>query len=274
MSDFLTAMAATSRLRAEGMREGLGETELASRASSAPPAAGLELSGEGFDLIAETKLASPSEGRLTEAGDDARTVAGLASEFEEAGAAALSVLTEPARFAGDITHLESVAAVARIPVMRKDFLVDPIQVLEARAAGASGVLLIARIVEPRLLRGMTDLALGLGMFVLVELFDEADVEPASHVFDREVLVGVNARDLTTLEVDRERHRLMAGMLPRHLALVAESGILNADDAVRVAALGYRLALVGTSLVSSSNPRKLAAEMIVAGREAVSVKETT
>lgn len=274
MSDFLTAMAATSRLRAEAVRERLGETELTSRASAARPPVALELSGDGFDLIAEAKLASPSEGRLAAHGEDVRTVVGLATELEEAGAAALSVLTEPARFAGDITHLESVAAAARIPVMRKDFLVDPIQVLEARAAGASGVLLIARVVEPPLLVEMTDLALGLGMFALVELFDEADLEPASPVFDREVLVGVNARDLTTLEVARERHRLMAGMLPGHLALVAESGILGADDAARVAGLGYRLALVGTSLVASSNPRKLAAEMIAAGREAMGVRGAT
>lgn len=271
MSDFLRSMTVASRIRAEGVREKRGETELISRAKTAPPPLGLELSSEGFDLIAEAKLASPSEGRLAADGEDEKTVVGLARELQEAGAASLSVLTEPGRFAGDIAHLESVAAVARVPVMRKDFLVDPIQVLEARAAGASGVLLIARIVEPRLLVEMTDLALDLGMFALVELFGEADLEPASHVFDRSVLLGVNARDLTTLQVDRKRHSLMAGLLPGHLALVAESGILEADDARRVAGLGYRLALVGTSLVSSSSPRDLAAEMIEAGRAAVGVR---
>jgi indole-3-glycerol phosphate synthase len=274
MSDFLTAMAAASRLRAEAVRREPGEAELTSRASSGRPALGLEVADEGFDLIAEAKLASPSEGRLTADGDDARTVLDLSTDLEGAGAAALSVLTEPARFAGDIAHLETVAGVARIPVMRKDFLVDPIQVLEARAAGASGVLLIARIVDPALLVEMTDLAIELGMFALVELFDEADIRPASRVFDREILVGVNARDLTSLQVDRQRHGVMAGTLPGHLPLVAESGIFDAEDARRVAALGYRLALVGTSLVSSPDPGELASEMIAAGRSAVGVRGRT
>lgn len=271
MSDFLTAMASASRLRAEGVREGLGETELSSRASSARPPVALSLSEEGFDLIAEAKLASPSEGRLAAGENDVETVLDLASLLEGAGSAALSVLTEPSRFAGDIGHLERIAARAGIPVMRKDFLVDPIQVLEARAVGASGILLIARIFEPRLLLEMTDLVLDLGMFALVEVFDESDLETASEVFDREILVGVNARDLTTLGVDQERHSRMAEMLPGHLPLVAESGILGADDARRVADLGYRLGLVGTGLVSSSHPKELASEMIEAGRRAAGVK---
>lgn len=274
MSDFLTAMASASRLRAEGVRDGLGETELASRASSAPPPVNLELSEEGFDLIAEAKLASPSEGRLAMSGDDGEAVVRLASQLEEAGPAALSVLTEPARFAGDLAHLESVAAKARIPVMRKDFLVDPIQVLEARAVGASGVLLIARIVEPDQLVELADLVLELGMFALVELFDETDLDTASQVFDRKILVGVNARDLTTLHVDGGRHSRFVEMLPGHLPLVAESGILDSADARKVAALGYRLALVGTSLVSSPDPAGLAADMIRAGRSAVGVKGAT
>ena len=274
MSDFLSSMAAASRLRAQAVRRESGEEELVSKVSFARAAVQLELSVEGFDLIAEPKLSSPSEGRLAMEDDDCETVTRLASELEDAGAAALSVLTEPSRFAGYIAHLESVVTAVRTPVMRKDFLVDPIQVLEARAAGASGVLLIARIVGPRLLVEMTDLALDLGMFVLVELFDEADLETASHVFDREVLVGVNARDLSTLRVERDRHGRMAGLLPADLTLVAESGIFDADDAGRVAGLGYRLALVGTSLVSSPHPQELAAGMIAAGRAGAAVKEAT
>ncbi len=274
MSDFLASMAASSRIRAQEVRESPGEAELTSRVSSARPAIQLELSDDGFDLIAEPKLSSPSEGRLSTQGDDGGTVVRLASEFEDAGAAALSVLTEPSRFAGDFAHLPSVAAVAGIPVMRKDFLVDPIQVLEARAAGASGVLLIARMVGSGLLVEMTDLALDLGMFVLVELFDEADLDAASHVFDREVLVGVNARDLSTLQVDSDRHSRMAGLLPANLTLVAESGIFDADDAGRVAGLGYRLGLVGTSLVSTPHPGELAAAMIVAGRAGAYVEEAS
>ena len=266
MSDFLAAMAAASRLRAEGVRTGPGATELPSRASSAGPPKPLQLSDAGFDLIAEAKLASPSEGRLAGPGDNAE-VQRLALALTSSGPAALSILTEPSRFDGHIDHLESVAGKVDVPVMRKDFLVDPIQVFEARAAGGSGVLLVARILTESMLVEMADLALDLGMFVLVELFDETDLDIASSVFDRPVLVGVNARDLSTLEVHPERHDRMVGELPPHLPLVAESGILVPDDARRVSDLGYSLALVGTALVSNDEPARLATEMLRAGRAA-------
>lgn len=266
MSDFLAAMAAASRLRAEGVRTGPGAAELPSRASSAGPPRPLRLSDAGFDLIAEAKLASPSEGRLAGPGDDAEVVR-LASALAASGPAALSILTEPSRFDGHLDHLERVAGMVDVPAMRKDFLVDPIQVFEARAAGGSGVLLVARILTERMLVEMADLALDLGMFVLVELFDETDLDIASPVFDRAVLVGVNARDLSTLEVHPERHARMVGELPAHLPLVAESGISVPDDARRVSDLGYSLALVGTALVSNDEPAVLATEMLRAGRAA-------
>ena len=269
MSDFLAAMAVASRLRAEGVRNGPGATELSARASSAGPPRPLHLSDSGFDLIAEAKLASPSEGRLVR-GDDDAAVLRLASALAASGPAALSILTEPSRFDGHLGHLESVAGIVDVPVMRKDFLVDPIQVLEARAAGGSGVLLIARILTGNRLVEMADLALDLGMFVLVELFDETDLDVASFVFDRNVLVGVNARDLSTLEVDPGRHARMVGELPNDLALVAESGIIRPDDARKVSDLGYRLALVGTALVSHREPGVLATEMLAAGRAARAV----
>lgn len=267
MSDFLAAMAAASRSRAESVRKGPGAARLPSRASSAGPAVPLHLSSAGFDLIAEAKLASPSLGRLAKPADDLTVVVELASDLASSGPAALSVLTEPSRFAGHLDHLELVAARLDLPVMRKDFLVDPVQVFEARAVGASGVLLVARILTPRLLLEMTDLALDLGMFVLVELFDKEDLEVASAVFDRDVLIGVNARDLSTLQVDRARHEQMIGELPIQLPLVAESGIAVPEDAHRVASLGYRLALIGTSLVLSDDPVRLAGEMLRAGRTA-------
>lgn len=272
MSDFLSAMAASSRLRAEEVRGRLSEADLTSKVSSARPPARLELSDEGFDLIAEAKLASPSEGRLAAGDDDTATVVELASALAASGAAAISILTEPSRFDGNIGHLEMVTSELDLPVMRKDFLVDTVQVLESRAAGASGVLLIARLSEASVLVEMTDLALSLGMFVLVEVFEEADLDVASAVFDREILVGVNARDLATLDVDVERHRKLSFLLPDHLPLVAESGVLDGSDAADVALMGYRLALVGSSLVSSRDPAGLAAEMIGAGRGAVGVKE--
>jgi indole-3-glycerol phosphate synthase len=269
MSDFLAAMAASSLLRADGVRTSLGASELDRRAHSAGPVRQLTLSDAGFDVIAETKLASPSEGPIADPAGT-RLLEATAEEFAVSGAAAISVLTEPEAFGGELAHLTAVAGAVDLPVMRKDFLVDPIQVLEARGAGASGVLLIARILDAGLLEEMTDLTLELGMFALVELFEADDLEIASGVFDRQVLVGVNCRDLGTLRVDRGRHAELVAHLPEHLPRVAESGLLTTDDVVRVADLGYQLALVGSSLMKSDHPGRSAGELISAGRSRLAV----
>jgi indole-3-glycerol phosphate synthase len=225
----------------------------------------LRLDDGGFDLIAEAKLASPSGGRLAVADDSTQTVVTMATELAATDAAAISVLTEPDRFDGDMVHLELITQTVHLPVLRKDFLVDPIQVLEARAGGASGVLLIVRIVESSQLVEMTDLVLALGMFCLVEIFDESDLDAAAAVFDREILLGVNARDLGTLQIDPSRHERLAPHLPAHIPTVAESGVHEADDVSRIASLGYRLALVGTALTKSVDPSGLANSMIESGR---------
>lgn len=266
MSDFLAEMSRASFRRAAALHgEGV---DLGALLGSAPPPMPLDLAEGGFDVMAEAKFASPSEGRLLvgEAGSD-RAVA-LARSYAESGAAAISVLTEETRFAGSIEHLESVAASCPVPVMRKDFLVDPVQVLEARARGASGVLLIARMLSRDLLEEMTDLAIAHGMFVLVEVFDRKDLERAAPVFDREVLVGVNSRDLVTLEVDPTRFADLAPHLPDHLPAVAESGISAVDQVTAAVALGYRLALVGSSLVTDPRPAARLRELIGAGRAAL------
>ena len=265
MSDFLSSMAASSLLRAEGVRARVGVEGLRSRVASARPAQPLSLDPSGFDLIAETKLASPSEGRIAGEAEDSEEVVVLAGEMADAGAVAISVLTEPDSFDGDINHLHAVATSLSVPVMRKDFLVDPIQVLEARAFGASGVLLIARITGKSKLEEMTDLARELGMFVLVEVFEEEELDVASAVFDRDVLIGVNARDLASLEVIPSRHGDLIQSLPSHLPAVAESGITNAEQAAECSRLGYRMALVGSALVASRRPNDLVREMIGSGR---------
>ncbi|MFZ0013793.1 MAG: indole-3-glycerol-phosphate synthase, partial [Acidimicrobiia bacterium] len=169
------------------------------------------------------------------------------------------------RFAGALEHLEAVSETVGLPVMRKDFLVDPIQVLEARAAGASGVLLIARLLPDRLLEEMTDLTLSLGMFALIEVFDRSDLETAAGVFDRDVLVGVNSRDLSSLEVDAGRFAALAPHLPDRIKAVAESGLADPADFAAVAGLGYRLALVGSSLVRDGDPGRRLSEVLEAGR---------
>ncbi|GBD85772.1 indole-3-glycerol phosphate synthase [bacterium BMS3Abin02] len=267
MSDFLTTMAESSRSRAEATRRRFGVTGLSSRAASARPARPLILSPDGFDLIAEAKLTSPADGPLLRDCDPQSTVVELARSYAEAGAAAISILTEPTRFDGDIEYLEAAASSVSVPVLCKDFLVDPIQVIQARAAGASGVLLIAKLMESSLLQEMTAVADELGMFALVEVFDERDLEVASAVFDAGVLIGVNSRDVTTLDVDSTRPASLAPLLPEHLPWVAESGVRTPADVAAIVRLGYRLALVGTALVTSTEPGVTAKVLIAAGRRA-------
>lgn len=266
MSDFLQEMTEAGFARARAIQED-DAADLESRAASAPPPAQLDPDPSGFDIIAEVKLSSPSEGRLVEREAGIDRVTDLARSYVAHGAAALSVLTEPSRFSGSMDHLEAIAGEVAVPVMRKDFLVDPIQVTEARAGGASGVLLIARMLTGELLEEMADLAVSHGMFVLVEIFDLADVERASVVFDREVLLGVNCRDLSTLGVDTNRFETIAPHLPGRLPAVAESGMLGPDDVASAAALGYRMALVGTSLVSDPDPAGKLESFLQAGRDA-------
>jgi indole-3-glycerol phosphate synthase len=266
VSDFLTEMAETSLLRARAAKEGAGVTGLESRAASAPPASPITFGSEGFDVIAEAKLASPSEGRITEGGVE--RVVELAGDYEAGGAVAISILTEETRFLGSLDHLEAAAASSSVPVMRKDFLVDPVQILEARAAGASGVLLISRLLPGELLVEMTDLTLDLGMFALIEVFDRSDLETSVRVFDRDVLVGVNCRDLASLEVDFGRLAELAPHLPDHLPAVAESGMTEPGHAAEVAASGYRLALIGSSLASAEKPDLELAAFLASGRNRI------
>lgn len=272
MSDFLADMSAESARRAGVARDAIGVAELRSRAEAASPPIALTLAPGGFDVIAEVKLASPSEGRLVSADADADRIVDLAATYAGNGAVAISVLSEETRFDGSIDHVAAVAGTVSIPVLRKDFLVDPVQILEARAAGASGVLLIARMLPGEVLEEMTDEALESGMFVIVEVFDRSDLETAVVVFDREVLVGVNSRDLSTLEVDRSRFETLAPHLPDHLPAVAESGLGAPGEVAFVASLSYRLALVGSALVTDADPGRRLRDLLAAGRNALTAAE--
>jgi len=271
--DFLTSMAESSRARCNQARAARDANAVmrAARAAAAP--APLILSHDGFDLIAEVKRSSPSAGQLANA-DLAPTAQGRC--YADAGAAAVSVLTEPSRFAGELAHLEAVAAeIAPVPAMRKDFLVDPYQVFEARAAGASGVLLIAAMLDATTLAGMLRTTLELGMFALVEAFDAADIDKcaplmddAGSVFEAErcrMLIGVNCRDLRTLEVDFPRFEKLATCLPPGMPWVAESGVTTPEQAGQVAGMGYDAALVGTALMRADDPQVAAAALLEAGR---------
>lgn len=266
MSDFLKTMARQAADRAQAAHAAVRSAHLDL------PVVSLELGA--FDVIAEIKDRSPAEGALaTESSNRSEQ----ATRYVEGGAAAISVLTEPTQFAGELAHLQEVAdVVSSVPIMRKDFLVDPVQILEARAAGASGILLIVTILTDRQLGDMLDCAYEHAMFVLLESFDEDDLRRACALLNEarhseqaaaaKLLFGVNTRDLRTLHVDPDRLKTLAPLLPEGVACVAESGLNSAHDAAAVAGLGYSLALVGTALMRASDPGQLIAEMLEAGRK--------
>jgi indole-3-glycerol phosphate synthase len=349
VSGFLDQMALCSRERATAAMTVEPLQALRAHCRDLPPPAALARAG-GFDLIAELKLRSPALGDLGSAGDDpgARVMA-----YARAGAATVSVLTEPSRFSGSLDHLRAAAmalAPLGVPAMRKDFLVDPYQLYEARACGAGGALLIVRMLSRELLAEMLDCARELGLFVLIETFDEEDISVAIEVLataesrndgrgggrpperaslaceakrsraseagdpagarpepfgatdgaaqrspagvstsarsgpsgrtrltrsgeprpaypGTAVLIGVNSRDLQTLQVVPQRLEQLAPLLPGDMPRVAESGLKTADDAARMVRAGYDMALVGGALMSAPDPGALVAAMLSAGRAA-------
>lgn len=269
----LSDMVRSSTRRVAEARERVPEAALRAAALGAAAPPRLKLQRQGFDLIAELKLRSPSLGDLSASTID--PVQRLEA-YAAGGAAVCSVLTEPERFDGDLDHLRLAAQVLQphgVPAMRKDFLVDPYQVLEARACGASGVLLIVRMVPRERLVAMMDCAAELGLFVLLEAFSADDLQAANEVAlerkdrDEQVLMGLNCRDLETLAIDFGRFAELRDRMPPDWACVAESGVLVAEDAARVASLGYRLALVGSSLMKRTDPEQAVRELLAAGRAA-------
>ena len=270
-ADFLQQMAISSAARAEAARRVLPESAILERALRTPVPPRLQLHPGGFDLIAELKLRSPALGQLKSGTEN---VGARVTAYANAGAAAVSVLTEPGRFDGSMAHLEAATAVLNplaVPAMRKDFLVDPYQVIEARAAGAGGVLVILRMLSHDGIEALLERARELQLFVLLEAFDERDIEQMHRLVtgrDRPTLLaGVNCRDLATLQVVPQRLDEMARLLPTTVPRVAESGVGTAEDARRVAAAGYELALVGSALMQGGDPRALASAMLEAGRSA-------
>ena len=275
---FLGAMADASRARVRTARLRCPDAELEQRARRAPAPPALRLDRSGFDLIAELKLRSPAAGALVVGGADeadGAEVVGRVSAYAQAGAAAVSVLTEPSRFDGALEHLALAAAALMplaVPAMRKDFIVDPYQVLEARALGAGGVLVILRMLAREELEALLECARSHGLFVLLEAFDAADIDLmhqllAAHRGPNLLLAGLNCRDLETLQVVPGRLLELAPLLPTAVPRVAESGVAGPEDAARVAAAGYQLALVGSALMRRGDSTALAAALLVAGRSA-------
>jgi indole-3-glycerol phosphate synthase len=269
--DFLQQMAVASRERVRTARAACPQAELLARAMATPPPPRLRLQSGGFDLIAEIKLRSPAAGQLKGPDEDVVT---RVTTYARAGAAAVSVLTEPTRFDGSLDHLRIAARALlplAVPAMRKDFLVDPYQVIEARAAGAGGVLAILRMLSVPELEALVTQARALELFVLLEAFDEQDLERLDGLLRRlggeGLLAGVNSRDLQTLQVVPSRLEQLAGRLPRGIPRVAESGVGSAEDARRMAEAGYDLALVGSALMSDHDPAALAGAMLTTARAA-------
>lgn len=268
MSDFLQQMAEASAARAAQARhQNFSDDDL-----DAPV---VTLTLKRFDVIAEIKQHSPSEGEL--AGENNDRLA-QALRYADGGAAAVSVLTEPSRFGGNLNHLREISALLAgrgVPAMRKDFLVDTAQLLEARACGASGALLITAMLDDAQLRSMLDCAIEHRLFVLLEAFDAEDLRRTRDLLEEaryadeaaahRLLVGVNTRNLRTLAVDTERLERLRDELPENTVCVAESGIQTADDAARAASNGYHAALVGTALMRSADPAQLVRDILAAGR---------
>jgi indole-3-glycerol phosphate synthase len=213
---------------------------------------------DGLAVIAEVKRRSPSKGPLAPDLDPAT----LAGAYEAGGATCLSVLTDEEFFGGSPDDLAAARAAVDLPVLRKDFTVCELDVLDARRMGADAVLLIAAALDDEELRAFHELAVEVGLDVLVEIHDEPELERALAV--GATLVGVNQRDLVTFEVDTDRAVRMAPLMPEGVVRVAESGVRGPDDAARLAAAGYHAVLVGESLVTSGDPQAGVAALRAAG----------
>jgi len=234
--------------------------ELKERAAAAAPVRPLlpALLGVNVAVIAEVKRRSPSKGELAEIADPAH----LAREYELGGAHCISVLTEERRFGGSLADLKAVRAVVDIPVLRKDFIVSSYQLWEARAFGADAALLIVAALGQDALLSLIERAQSLGLTAIVEVHDEDEVERA--VEAGATVIGVNARNLKTLEVDRGTFARLAPLIPAGVARIAESGVRGTHDLITYANDGADAVLVGESLVVGSNPRSAVHELVTAG----------
>lgn len=247
---------ARRRVDAARQREPLAQLRARAQATPPPPSLRAALARPGVSVIAEVKRASPSRGPLApglDATDQARA-------YLDGGAAAVSVLTEPERFLGSLDDLAAVAALGA-PVLRKDFLVDPYQVWEARAAGAAAVLLIVAALDEPTLARLHDEAQAAGLDALVEVHDDAEVAVADRIGAD--LVGVNARDLRTFQIDPGAFARLRPRLPQGALAVAESGISGPDDVRRAARDGADAVLVGESLVTAADPAAAVAALVAA-----------
>ena len=251
MTDKLAEICATKRLEVAARKAlfSLGQLDALAAQQSAPrgfEAALRAKAAAGFALIAEVKQASPSKG-LIRAGFDA---AAHAAAYQQGGAACLSVLTDAPYFQGHEDYLIAARAACDLPILRKDFMVDPWQVAEARSIGADAILIIAAAVDDAQMAEIEAAALELGMDVLVEVHDEAEMERAARLRSR--LVGVNNRDLKRFVTDLATTERLVPLAPAGALVVSESGITAHADLLRLEACGIRTFLVGESLMRQTD----------------------
>jgi indole-3-glycerol phosphate synthase len=223
------------------------ELERLAAATPGAPSLVAALRGTKVAVIAEVKRRSPSKGAIApglDAVDQARA-------YVEGGAAAISVLTEPEHFSGCLEDLVAVRVAVTVPALRKDFHVRPIQLVEARSAGASAALLIARALDPGRLREMVQVGRALGLELLVEIRDEAELDRALEL--GAAMIGVNNRDLESLVIDPATAERLVPLIPSSVVAIAESGVKTRADVERYAACGADAVLVGSSISAAADP---------------------
>jgi indole-3-glycerol phosphate synthase len=243
----LDAILSATRARIAGLGPQARELERRAARAPAPRPFRAALAGPGVGVIAEVKRRSPSAGAIREDLDPV----GHARAYERGGAVAISVLTDAAHFGGSLDDLARVVEAVSLPVLRKDFILDELQLLEARAAGASAVLLIVRAVSVEQLGALARAARGHALAVLVEVHSEAELDRALAV--EPTAVGVNSRDLATFAVDLGGAERLLASVPAPVPAVAESGIETRADVARLAAAGADLVLVGAAVARASDP---------------------
>lgn len=259
----LTDILIATQERIAALRSDAARLEAAAAAAPRPPAWRAAFDPETVGLIAEVKRRSPSAGAIAPGLDPA----GLARAYVAGGAAAVSVLTDDVHFGGSMADLAAVRAATAVPVLRKDFILDPVQLFEARAAGASAVLLIVRALTGPALRALSGLARDLGLARLVEVHSEAELETAIAV--EPDAIGVNSRDLDTFSVDSRAVAPLLSAVPPAVLAVAESGIRTREDVVRAAGWGAGAVLVGTALAAAAQPDRAAAALVGVARRSAS-----
>jgi indole-3-glycerol phosphate synthase len=232
--------------------------EMARQAASSSRDVMAALRGQDVAVIAEVKRASPSRGAMAAIPDPAA----LARDYEAGGASVISVLTEPRYFGGSLEDLVAVRECVAVPVLRKDFIISAYQLWEARAHGADMVLLIVAALEQNALISLVERAMSIGLVPLVEVHTDAEVVRAADAGAK--VIGVNARNLATLEVDRKAFERLAPLIPADIVKIAESGIRGPRDLFQCAAAGADAVLVGESLVTGKDPRSAVADLVTAG----------